>query len=260
MANYSTNLKTWGSAGSEHPDNYNYVQGEQPVDEWDNFLTYNLIEDVDHLISLTNGRIESSVDSSFPSNPEPGEMVYEPTLRKLNVYDDVSSEWNTLMMSTRPVLRANMNVNGNEIENLAGGDVTIDDHISVNGGSLDNAWASKFEGGTVPENDSVSLRAFELADGDTLNITQAHLSNDGFTTAVADGVNLSIVTETGNVETILSGDGSTLYADETGRPHTAYGNSTGSSEVVMVALDNGDNNAGSGGDAQAFGGFIGYVE
>lgn len=260
MANYSTSLKTWGSAGSEYPDNYDYEQGEQPVDEWDNFLTYNLISDVDHLISLTNKRLESSSDTSDPSSPEGGELVYRSDTQDLKVYDDGSSRWYNALFADAPVLEEPLDVDGNTITDSSGNEVAVNDHLSIQSAALDNAWASKFEGGTVPENDSVALRAFELDDGETLFVTQAHLSNDGFTTPVVSGVDLSIVSETGNVTTILSGDGSTLYADESGRPYESYTNTTGSSEVVVVVLDNGDNNSGSGGDAQAFGGFIAYAE
>lgn len=57
MPNYSSSLKTWGSSGSEYPDNYNYVEGEQPVDAWDNFLTHNVITDLSHLIDVTNNEL-----------------------------------------------------------------------------------------------------------------------------------------------------------------------------------------------------------
>ena len=260
MANYSSNLKKWGSAGSEFPDNYDYVQGEQPVDAWDNFLTFNFIEDIDHLISLTNQRLESSSDSSDPSNPEDGEVVYRTDTQDLKVYDAGNSRWYNTLFADDPVLAEPLDVDSNPIENTSGERVVVDDHLAVKGSPFDNAWASKFEGGTVAENDSVALRAFELDDGETLSVTQAHLSNDGFTTPVVSGVDLSIVSESGNVTTVLSGDGSTLYADESGRPYESYTNTTGNSEVVVVVLDNGDNNAGSGGDAQAFGGFIAYAE
>lgn len=56
MATYSTSLKTWGSAGQEFPDNYNYVEGEQPVDAWDNYFNHHTYQDLTHLINLTNAR------------------------------------------------------------------------------------------------------------------------------------------------------------------------------------------------------------
>lgn len=57
MPNYSTDLKTWGAKGSEYPDNYNYIEGEQPVDEWDNFIMDNVISDIEHLVDVTNNEL-----------------------------------------------------------------------------------------------------------------------------------------------------------------------------------------------------------
>lgn len=51
---YSSNLKSWGATGSEYPDGYSYVEGEPPVDEYDNFIMHNLIEDVQHTINEVN--------------------------------------------------------------------------------------------------------------------------------------------------------------------------------------------------------------
>lgn len=54
MPNYSSNLTTWGSTGTQYPNGYQYEAGEQPVDGWDNFFNYNVIEDINHLIDVTN--------------------------------------------------------------------------------------------------------------------------------------------------------------------------------------------------------------
>lgn len=62
MATLSTALKTWGSGGSEYPDNYSYVEGEQPVDAWDNYLTSNIISDIQTLIDRINA-IDSDGDA-----------------------------------------------------------------------------------------------------------------------------------------------------------------------------------------------------
>lgn len=67
MATYTTNLKTWGSTGQEYPDNYSYVEGEQPVDAWDNFFNYNTIEDIQHLVDLTNARVADEDGSEAQS-------------------------------------------------------------------------------------------------------------------------------------------------------------------------------------------------
>lgn len=54
MPNYSSALKSWGSYGAEYPDNYAHVEGERPVDDWENYLKGHLIDDVSHLINVTN--------------------------------------------------------------------------------------------------------------------------------------------------------------------------------------------------------------
>lgn len=52
--NYNSDLKPWGAIGSPYPDNYSYNEGEQPVDEWDNYFAYSVIADIEHLIGATN--------------------------------------------------------------------------------------------------------------------------------------------------------------------------------------------------------------
>lgn len=63
MPNYSTDLKTWGASGQEFPDGYNYEEGEQPVDAWDNFFNSNVIDDIEHLVDVTNNEL-MAVDGS----------------------------------------------------------------------------------------------------------------------------------------------------------------------------------------------------
>lgn len=57
MPSYSSSLKSWGSTGQEYPDNYDYVEGEQPVDAWDNFQVSNAIDDILHLVNVTNNEL-----------------------------------------------------------------------------------------------------------------------------------------------------------------------------------------------------------
>lgn len=262
MANYSTSLKSWGSSGSEYPDNYNYAEGEQPVDAWDNFLTHHVITDLEHLVSLTNDRLESDIDTSDIGSPENGHLLFRDDTEELKIYSSTDSSWHRLLYADGDELSGDLDVNANSLKDSQG-DLSVDSHMDVKDGKLHQEWASKFEGGTVQTGESVSLRAFELQDSETLNVTQAHLTDDGFTTAAPSGVELAIVPEgassSSDTTTVLSGDGSTVYADERGTPHTSYTNSSGSAEIVMVALDNGDFNSGSGSNEQVFGGFIGRV-
>lgn len=57
MVDYTSELKTWGSSGTEYPDSYNYLEDEQPVDAWDNFLMHHIVQDLQHLIDVTNDEL-----------------------------------------------------------------------------------------------------------------------------------------------------------------------------------------------------------
>jgi len=54
---YTSKLKEWGAVAEERaefPDGYRYTKDNPPVTHYDNFLVHNLIEDVQHLVDLTN--------------------------------------------------------------------------------------------------------------------------------------------------------------------------------------------------------------
>ncbi|UBF19104.1 putative tail fiber protein [Halorubrum phage HRTV-14] len=54
---YTSKLKEWGATANERaefPDGYRYTKENPPVTHYDNFLVHNLIEDVQHLVDLTN--------------------------------------------------------------------------------------------------------------------------------------------------------------------------------------------------------------
>jgi hypothetical protein len=99
MANYTSDLKIWGSTGEEYPDGYSYIEGEQPVDAWDNFFAYNTQQDIDHLIQLTNERIESDSgnSSNFPSNPDGAHLYYDTENERLNHWDSDIQDWHGLV-------------------------------------------------------------------------------------------------------------------------------------------------------------------
>jgi len=80
MPSYSTNLKTWGSSGTEYPNNYNYVEGEQPVDAWDNFFNSNVVSDIEHLISVTNNELlarDGSVNLQADLSDDQANTIYD---------------------------------------------------------------------------------------------------------------------------------------------------------------------------------------
>jgi len=100
MASYTTNLKTWGAGGSEYPDGYNYVEGEQPVDEWDNFLTTHIVSDIkDHLIPLTNSRFETDYGGTGgePGSPEASHLYHDQGNERLELWDADKGGWRDIM-------------------------------------------------------------------------------------------------------------------------------------------------------------------
>ena len=102
MANYTSNLKTWGASGVEHPDGYSYTEGEQPVDDWDNFVNSNVIADLQHLVSLTTNRIESERGTlaNRPASGEEGELYYVTDRGLLSWWNDHDTEWSAALDRT----------------------------------------------------------------------------------------------------------------------------------------------------------------
>lgn len=73
MATYSTNLTNWGSVGSAYPTNYNYLEGEQPVDEWDNFFNNEVANNIQTIMSaLTNDIIQTDGSNPMAANLDLG--------------------------------------------------------------------------------------------------------------------------------------------------------------------------------------------
>lgn len=125
----------------------------------------------------------------------------------------------------------------------------------------DNIY-QKFEGGTVANNSFVPLQTFKLQHNEELYVSSATLSEDGLNNAAPTGINLIFVRQgdTTPIATLLSGDGATFYADESGTPFYSYTNTSGSSEVAAIAINNGDlGQTGSGDDQIAHGGFTARV-
>lgn len=126
MASYTSKLKTWGAVGSEYPDSYNYSEGEQPVDAWDNYLTYNLIEDVGHLVALTNERIESGSGASHPSSPEAGELSHRTDSPagtgkdELYQYDGTNATWERVLKASGDTMGGVLDMGGYHITDGTG--------------------------------------------------------------------------------------------------------------------------------------------
>jgi len=125
MVNYSTDLKTWGSVGSEYPDGYSQAEGEEPVAEWHNYLFSRLIEDSKHLISLTNERIESGKGTSRPPSPENSHLFSDEDDGVLEYYDSTISGWKTV--ASRSWVRSSAVANASKDGRTEGSPFTIHD-------------------------------------------------------------------------------------------------------------------------------------
>ncbi len=304
MADYTSILKNWGSTGSVYPDGYNYLGGEQPVDEWDNFFNHNVERDIKHLVSLTNKRLESSKGSSYPGSPEVGELSWRTDNSRLAV--QTGSGWRELMFRDGDTMTGHLDMDNYRVENIQrltfpsdGGPRTLVDmavsstpstgseqsvsvkvdgedqlklyaeadgsgglqneRTFINGSALDTQVFSKQEGGEVAYGATVPLGQFGLEAGEKLLVSQAVLSENGFTSPASSGVDLILVDDTGSTTTILSGNNSTLYDNETDNPLIEYENTSGSHRTVMIGVDNGNYGSGAGQAEKVFAGYIARV-
>lgn len=116
------------------------------------------------------------------------------------------------------------------------------------GGDVTAAYehAEVFEGretGTVANGDQGILIIDHLANNETVEVYKAVLVNaDG--SAVATSVDLELVTldNAGGFTsraTLITGDGSTVFDDETGSPLGSYTNTSGGGQTIAVFVDNG---------------------
>lgn len=290
MSSLSSNLKQWGASGSEYPDGYNYLEGEQPVDEWDNFVTYNLIEEVHALQSVVNDRMESDVtgSGSHPSSPEVGHVSHRTDTSNLPtsdeatyVHDGTNNVWHRLMQADGDTMTGVLDMGGYKIHDATGtltlggnvetgnnftvggsltvtNDTSLQQGATLQGGAHDTDWFQNHDGGVVAAGNYVPLGTCQLADGETFYVQQASLTQDGFNTAAATGITLVVHTSDGTTTTVLNGDGSSVYNDQTGNPLASYSNSTGGTVSLTIGIDNGHFTTGNGSDKQAFAGYIAY--
>ncbi len=185
MANYSTNLKTWGSAGSEYPDGYNYIEGEQPVDEWDNFLRYNSIEDVSHLISLTNKRIESEKGTSHPTSPENAHLSYRTDNERLSHYDSTEGSWHGLLKVDGDTLQGELDAGGYLIGNV--GKLELSGNVDLLGNDLNDTSSSN----TIYDSASGHVPLAILEQSDVTINAGSHLSG-GKTVSLGSSLTLNV--------------------------------------------------------------------
>jgi len=177
MADYTSNLKTWGATGAEYPDGYSYLEGEQPVDDWDNFIRYNAIEDLDHLINVTNRRIESNSGTAHPSNPESGHLSYLSDEERLYHRDTTLGSWVGLVRLDGDTMEGSLDMGGFSIENIGGFNLDADGDLSGNdlndssaGTTLYDASAGKIPLGAIAENQVTVNAGSHLSGGGTISL------------------------------------------------------------------------------------------
>jgi hypothetical protein len=162
MVNYSTNLTTWGAAGSQPPSGYAYEQDKPPVDDFDNYVTDQLIKDVKNLISTTNRRIESDKGTTAPSSPEDGHLFFDRSTDRLRAYGS-GSGWEQFVRRGGDAMTGNLDLNGNNLVDGTG-------PVNVTG-DLD-ASSALYEAGN-----RAATRAWTNANADVPNADHADYSD-----------------------------------------------------------------------------------
>ena len=176
-------------------------------------------------------------------------------------------DWADVAMSTSDVSKSDVGLGNVPNQNIAyetthAGDAFSATEVNnLQGGKLANGeqpWTNidlethASNTGTVEAGNCANVMTTELADGETISFDYASfVSANG--TAVDQGCDLILATLDnsggGTVQTtILSGDGSTIHDEQTGNPLMNYSNTSGSPQTVMVGVDNGHFNSGSGTD------------
>lgn len=130
-----------------------------------------------------------------------------------------------------------------------GASISATGTATIDGADIEVDHFSQGDGGLIVAGDAAVLYVTDVQDGGTIYVTRAtHLHSDG--TAAPTGVDLGIVTLDGTgggtwQTTILSGDGSTIFSDETAG--WSYSNASGGPQTVAIVCDNGNFAGASGG-------------
>lgn len=165
MANYSTLLTTWGDTGEAYPGGYSFIEGEQPVDAWENFVKHNVIEDLTHLIGLTNDRIETDKGGSGarPASPESSHLFHDTDAESLSFWDETAGSWHRVLAADGDDLEGALDFNGNSAQNV--GSINMMGPMDLGGNDLISDVTTLWDSvnGHIPQgrlqNDSVTVSA-----------------------------------------------------------------------------------------------------
>lgn len=211
MANYSTSLKDWGATGSEYPTGYDYLEGEQPVDAWDNFLTYHIVQDIkQHLIPLTNDRVESDSGTTKPTSPETAHLFGDTGAGTLHYYDNQTTSWHRVMNADGDSMSGTLDMNGYQIEDSQGditfaGDVQASRvYYTATGNWFDGGHDSLVEVSSNDHHIRPSAGTLLSEDGSqNFNVDEGNISHDGIDQTTVDSADHHIRPSAG---TLLSED------------------------------------------------------
>lgn len=158
MANYTSEFtgRTWGDLGIAPPESYSYTDSVPPIEEYDDWLTYNTITDLNYLIQLTNKRLESSSGTAFPSGPEDGQVFWDSDDASLFIYDESYGDWREIALgSSASVQQIETLQNNGEILVITDSGSTktwsvgtVDAHLDVEA-AIDWADANALERATI---------------------------------------------------------------------------------------------------------------
>lgn len=221
MSNYSTLLKTWGDTGSEYPAGYFHLEGEQPVDAWDNFLKYNIVEDLKHLIELTNDRIESDTGAagSEPTNPEQSHLYHDLDNESLKFWDSTASKWNRLLAAGGDTLEGSLNFAGYAAQNVGplsmSGTFDVDGQNIVDGATtLYDASSGKFSDADTVDGKHASDLGSDAYNNGSLVLENANL-DFGSNLSVTDNADGSVTidaAQAADTHTAISENGSQIVS------------------------------------------------
>lgn len=220
MANYTTNLKAWGSSGAEYPTGYKYSSPDPPIDAWDNFLINNLITDVkDHLIPLTNSRIETDYGGSAgqPASPETAHLYADTDNNTIQFWDGSQSSWRNLLFADGDTLEGVIDANGNKIYDTSGrlklGDAKLLADLVTTDGEL--IWDES--AGYIPQsrlqNDSLTVAGNSVSLGSSTSISHSDITNIGQSdhhTRYADTEAVDAVNAESSLSVNISGNANTV--------------------------------------------------
>lgn len=241
MANYTTNLKLWGSTGQEYPDGYSYEEGEQPVDEWDNFFQYNAQQDIDHLIQLTNDRIEtdSGTASGFPTSPESSHIYYDEENETLHYYDSAAGVWREVVRLTDfDSHTSNSSAHHTRYTDSEARTAVDGSSVSVSSATDATNVTSTYKGNDIDSNgdgvvnkadDSNNLGGSPPSAYETPSSTQTTKTDGGYGFATGAEENAGNGSETANRPVGMVGDGIQVYLES---PNSNHG--TGYARAYMV--------------------------